>query len=82
MAALGVVDTAEPIRTPVLVQSEFDVLNEAAAHRWAASGLASDRIVAMRKVAFATADLRGVHFAEVAKDRITIDRDARRRLIR
>ncbi len=74
--AEGGVEAAQPVSVPALAQAQLDHLFTAAIERWTATGLTTKQIAAMRSLKFEIADLPGVYLAEVAGDRIRIDRDA------
>jgi len=76
LAASAGIEPLRPGSTSVLAQANLDFLFAAAIDRWAATGLAAEKIDIMRSVKFEIADLSGVYLAEATGDHIRIDRDA------
>jgi Bacterial Ig domain/FG-GAP-like repeat/Putative Ig domain/FG-GAP repeat len=76
LAGVGGVEAAQSHDVPVLTQAELDVVSAAAVVRWIASGLTTQQMAAVRSVTFEVADLPVGYLAEIAGERIRIDRDA------
>jgi Bacterial Ig-like domain/Bacterial Ig domain/FG-GAP-like repeat len=76
LAGGGGVEAAQWHEVPALTQAELDVLSAATVARRIAGGLTTQQTAAVRRLTFEVADLPEGYLAEIAGNRIRIDRDA------